>query len=136
MTPDQQKDRDRLDRYIERESLAAIMNDTKWAEAIHAIQSVDGYCVQFRVRCLRDEGQPSGHWDRSFPHHIPTPYKAIEWIDINPVLTSRVGAQVPPKESDFRVAICKALSRFAIPYEELDDIIRIYGYKRPAKSNC
>ncbi len=134
MTPDQQKDQDRLDRYIERELLAPLMNETKWNEAILALQSVEGFYVQFRVKCLRDIEEPFG-WDRSFPYHIPGPYKAIEWLDINPVVTTRVGALVPPKVSDFRAEIRAALQRYSIPNEERDGTIRIYGYKRPSKSD-
>ncbi len=134
MTPDQQKDHDRLDRYIEREMLVPIMNDTKWNETILALQSVGGYRVQFRVRCLRDTGEPIG-WDHSFPYHIPTPYRAIEWLEINPIVTTRMGALVPPKESDCRVAILAALQRYSIPVEERDGTIRIYGYRRHSKSN-
>lgn len=134
MTPDQQKDHDRLNRYIARESLVPVMNNTKWKETILALQSVDGFWVQFRVKCLRDMQEPVG-WDRSFPYHIPTPYRVIEWLEVNPVVTTRVGALVKPRQADFRAAIREALQRYSIPNEERDGAIRIYGYKRPSNSD-
>jgi len=133
MSPEQQKDNDRLDRYISSEFLAPIMNDTKWNEAILALQSIEGYYVQFRVRCLRDVGAEICHWDLSFPYHLPSPLKTIEWLDINPIVSQRIGALVSPTSNDFRVEICASLSRSSIPYEELAGIIRIRGYKRLAK---
>ena len=55
MTDEQRKDYQRTKRYIEREQLSPIMNDTKWRKPIDAFGSIPGFRVSwFRVKCIRD----------------------------------------------------------------------------------
>ena len=135
MTSEQQKDSDRLERYIATQSLVQVMNDTKWREAIAALGSINGYSVRFRVRCLGDAANLDANWDFSFPWHVPSPFKAIEWLDIDPVVRKRVGALLPPKTEDYRDAICSALDRFSVPHDNVGDVIRIPGYIRLGKAS-
>ncbi len=84
LTPEQQKDEERLNRYISREGLASVMNDTKWREAIQVLQDVMGYSVRFRVKVVRGSEPPTDYWDGSFPEHFRAPsYKSVEWMEVN-----------------------------------------------------
>jgi len=112
MTPDQQKDAERHDRYIVREGLMSVMNDTKWREAIEVLSRVVGY-PKFRVKCIRDEEPPENFWDGSFPHHVP-PYKTIGWLEVV-----------------YMEELAQAFGSAGIPFIHSGDVIRIRGYTRP-----
>ena len=131
MTPEQQKDADRLQRYIEREQLYPVMNNTKWREGIDALLSIEGFHVCFRVRCLRDANDPPmNYWDGSFPYHIPRPFKVIEWLDIDPLMKIHRGHIVAPEIRDFTAEVIQALNSKNVPFVQIGDVIRIYGYTR------
>ena len=68
------------------------MNDTKWREVVACLRGIPGYWVEFRVRCVRDPLDAVPRRDRSFAWHLPTPYKHIEWLDIDPVVRRVSGA--------------------------------------------
>ena len=85
MTIEQRKDEGRHWRYVERNDLRPVMNDTKWREAIGALEAIPSFPVQFRARNVRDPIDAIPHWDSSFPWHVPR-YWAIEWLDIDPIL--------------------------------------------------
>ena len=136
MTPDQELEAKRLDCYLARESLVPILNDTKWRRLIKCIAEVQDYSVRFRVKCLRNTESDVDYWDGSFPWHVPTPYKSIEWIDFNPVSETRVGQLLDPHVRDFTDEICAILDSITIPYEIENFAIRVYGYKRPTQQDA
>jgi hypothetical protein len=85
MTSEQKKDNERLRRYIEREQLYPVMNETKWRETMKAMQSIEGFTARrLRVKCLRDPEPPTTHWHVDFPNDFPYPFGAIA-----PLLESR-----------------------------------------------
>jgi hypothetical protein len=135
MTSEQQKDDERLDRYIAREGLASVMNNTKWREAIQVLQDVMGYNVRFRVKCVRGSEPGADYWDGSFPYHVPT-YKAIEWMEINTIVGiysdgPTTGRYCTGKVSDYGDRVGEALSSKSIPFYQSAGVIRLQGYTRP-----
>jgi hypothetical protein len=129
MTPEQQKDAVRLERYIEREQLCAVMNNTKWRELKRVLLEIPGYSVRFRVKCLR---QAAGSWDGDFLYHLPT-YRVIEWLDISPIVDCHYLMRPEHAVADFTEQVEAALQSVHIPYTWHDQVIRIYGYLRSAK---
>ena len=136
MTPEQQKDAERLARYIAREGLASVMNNTKWREAIQVLQDVMGYNVRFRVKCVRGAEPPADYWDGSFPYHIPL-YKAIEWMEINTIVGvykdgAETGRYYTGETCDYTERVAEAMCAKSIPFCQADGIIRLQGYTRPS----
>ena len=136
MTIEQQKDAERLDRYIVREGLASVMNNTKWREAIQVLRDVMGY-PQFRVKDVRGSEPSAGYWDRSFPYHVP-PYKTIEWMEINMVVGvykdgSETGRYYTGQHHDYGNQVAEAFNFKGIPFYRSDGVIRLQGYTRPSK---
>lgn len=115
MTAEQQKDDERRERYIIREGLASVMNDTKWREAIAILKDVCGGKVKFQVKCIQDTEPPADYWDGSFPYHIPGSYKTIEWLKV----------RVPNTED-----LITALTLASIPFDRIGDIVQLKGYTR------
>ena len=132
MTSEQEEDDLRFFRYVQRENLASLMNNTKWREVIAAIQAVERYRPRFRVKCVRDGEPAPDSWDGSFPFHVPT-FRHIEWLEFDPVVRTRRGAIVPDLTEDFGTPIEAALATASIPFERVGSAIRIVGYFRPAK---
>lgn len=131
MTPEQEKDAVRLRRYIEREQLYPVMNNTKWREAIEVLVAIKDFQIRFRVKCLRDaDDPPINHWDGSFPYHIPRLFKGVEWLDIDPLMKIHRGQLVAPEIRDFTAAVIQALNSKNVPFVQMGEVVRIYGYTR------
>ena len=129
MTPEQQKDIVRLRRYIFREGLVSVMNNTKWVAAINALASIQGYQPRFRVKCVRDPEFLDTSWDTSFPWHIPT-FVHIERLEVNPIMVKPCGKLASPIQTNFTPAIKLALESAHVPFLEANGIIKIVGYMR------
>ena len=128
-TEEQHKDAERLRRYIQREQLVSVMNDTKWRELQALMADEATFSPRWRVKCVRDS-EPSG-WDTDWCNHLPYPFKNIEWVDIDPVHTERVGHIVPDRREDRTGEIERLLEAKSIPYDHVDGCIRVQGYLRP-----
>ena len=134
MTPDQQKDAERLDRYIAHERLSSVMNEAKWREAMSAVQEVMGHeagFLRFRVKCVRDSKPYWGDCEGIFPHFIPRPYKTIEWLDINPV-AGACSEEGGHESHDFTEALIEAFQAKSIPLHHNGTMLRLQGYTRSA----
>jgi hypothetical protein len=134
MTPEQQADHERLKRYIVREQLCSVMNNTKWREALAALQAIPHFHVRFRVKCLREDDPDPNQWDGSFPWHVPR-FDSIEWLEIDPLLRQYRGALVDDVLVDFTEPVTQALRSVHVPYSIENSRIRIWGYTRPASSS-
>ena len=130
MTSEQRKNDQRLRRNIEREQLYPVMNDTKWQETVDILSSIEGFAVRFQVKCLREDEPSINYWDGSFPEHIPYPYKVIEWLNIDPIVKLHWGRLIAPEIRDFTNEVKSALKSKNIPFVQIKDVIRIYGYTR------
>ena len=129
-TEDQKKDRERLVRYIAREQLVSVLNDTKWAK-LRVLMLEFGYPrPRYRVRCLRETGE---YWDGEWYYHLPT-YKYIEWLDIDPVVREIRGHLLEDKKTDYTQKLIDLLKGNHIPFSIEGTFIRIWGYQRPGQS--
>ena len=64
----------------------------------------------------------------------PPMYKAIEWVEIDPVIRERLGALVPDKLTDRTEAIVALLEDNHIPYTVENSYVKIWGYRRPGSN--
>ena len=127
MTPGQQEDAERLRRYILREGLVSLMNDTRWCEARSIIEEILDFRCRFRTKDVRgDEPPPSGGWQGDFRYHMPRTYKWVEWMEINPVV--RLYQQETAQ--DYTEAVTDAFRAKNIPFYMVGSVIRIQGYVR------
>ncbi len=133
MTPEQEKDAERLDRYIIREGLSSLMNDTKWREVMDIVQEVMGNNIRFRIKDVRGTEQEADHWTGSFPYHVPQPYKTIEWFEIATIVEQRIGNPSVATVQDLTESLVHALRTKHIPFYPQEGTIRIPGYIRTTK---
>jgi len=130
---DWQKDRERLERYIVREQLVSIMNNTKWEKLRKLMISLGEASPRYRVQCLRTDEVYGTYWDGDWFYHLPT-YKWIEWLEIDPVARERRGQRVKNKETDQTQLLTDMLKDCSIPFSMEGGYIRVWGYKRPGAS--
>ncbi|TVP80162.1 MAG: hypothetical protein EA353_04600 [Puniceicoccaceae bacterium] len=128
MTQEQKKDSERLARYVIREQLVSLMNDTKWEALRSAMIALKEFNPCYRLACLRSE--PDVNWDGDWHYHLP-PFKCIEWLEIDPVQKKRIGRLVKDEETDFSKEIKTILWAEHIPFSLEGGLIRIWGYQRP-----
>lgn len=130
LTSDQKKDRERLERYIAREGLSSVMNQTRWREAIQVLLQTQGYGLRFLVKCLREPEASAIQWESSFPYHVPQPFTVIEWLEVDPVVRKRQGQVVAEEVQDHTEAVLTALRSRNVPCFQVHGLIRIPGYLR------
>lgn len=102
-------------RYIEREGLCAILNDTKWEELVAAMRALGS--PRFRQKHVRAE-QPA-EWDGEWYYHL-RPFVCVEWVEID---LSKGAAEVEA-----------ALRAIPIPFSRERQYLRVWGYTRPGCS--
>ena len=128
-TPDQVKDRERLRRYIHREQLASVMNNSKWRRLVAVLEGFPVKCT-FRRKDVRESMLKESRWDGDFYHVFSGGWASIEWIEIN----ARRGQLVPPDVDDRTIEFRKALRDANIPYTIEDGETRVWGYTRPGQT--
>ncbi len=126
------KDSERLARYITRENLVSIMNDTKWDELRDCMLSLEGLAPKYRTMCLRVQDENGYYWDSDWFYHLPT-YKCIEWLDIDPIHRAFQRQLIEEKGTDLNDKIKEMLRSKNIPFSIEDSYIRVWGYQRPGK---
>jgi hypothetical protein len=132
LTEDQKKDADRLARYIEREQLVSVMNDTKWQRLFGALEPIAGW-LDFRRKDVRGSEQASESWCSDF-YHMFGGWSGIEWLDIRAQLTIRRGALVEPSIEDKTSLLIRAVRVAGVAFSQHEESIRIWGYLRPGVS--
>jgi hypothetical protein len=132
-TEDQKKNAERLRRYIQREQLASVMNDTKWRELRALMLEAASFSPRYRVKCLQEPSPPETAWDKDWRYHLPT-FKTIEWLDIDPVQSDRKGRLVPAVQVDRTAELEALLGSRSIPFEHEGGFLRVYGYRRKART--
>ncbi len=131
-TVDQIKDDERLRKFIIRNSLVSLMNDTKWKEFQSLMMNVENKFPSWRARCLRDMPEVQLGWESDFHHHFPE-YRAIEWLDIQPKHTESQGALLPDKVTDYTSYFVELFKTNNISFSMEGPYLRIWGYKWPNK---
>jgi len=119
LTVEQKIDAERLSRYIIREKLSSIMNDTKWQRLYDSLQVIEGR-LDFRRKDLRGSEDQAKTWCGDFYMMIGG-WREIEWLDIR----GQRGMH------DDQQLIIKFVRDAAVAYTLHDDFIRIWGYTRP-----
>src|SRR5947207_6006977 len=94
-TPFAQKIHDRVARYVEREGLTSVMNNTKWRRMLEAIDSLP-FSVTFRfkdVRSAEQEGNPTD-WDADRAHNFGgfLFMTSVEWLEVKPSCSESSGS--------------------------------------------
>ena len=130
---DRKKDRERLDRYIVREQLVSVMNNTKWEKLRDLILELPGRKPRYRLKCLRADDGRACCWDGDWYYHLPT-YKSIEWLDIDPIIRHRQGRLLNDKKTDCSQQLCDLLKKKHVPFSLEGKYIRVWGYQRPGQT--
>lgn len=121
---------DSIRKYIAEQQLTSNMNNTKWKELIKEITSDTEYDPRVNIKYLMDKdnnGKFSTVWWDEVEQYG---FDSIEWIEINPIKEISIGRLVAPKTIDYSDFIKKRLDKQTIPYEIIDGIFKVYGYKR------
>lgn len=95
----------------QREGLTSVMNSTRWHELFSVLEAIR-LQLDFRRKDLRSDGDPQ--WDGDI-YHVFGLDQFIEWMEIKP----RIAA-----------ALDERITAIGIPYETINDTIRVYGYRR------
>jgi hypothetical protein len=118
VTEDQKKDADRLARYIEREQLVSVMNDTKWQRLFNALEPIAGF-LDFRRKDVRGSEQESEPWCSDF-YLMLGGWANIEWLDITAQRNTPI--------------LIRAVREAGVAFSRSDTCVRIWGYLRPGVS--
>lgn len=109
------QDVDRTRRYIQREGLCSVMNDTKWEELVQAMRDIGS--PRYRQKHVRAD-HPA-EWDGEWYYHL-RPFVCVEWVDIE--LTGDA------------VELEAALRAIPVPFTREGPCLRVWGYTRPGSS--
>ena len=131
-TERQKKDAERLARYIDRERLVSVMNDTKWQRLFNALQRIEGW-LDFRRKDVRESEASSEMWCSDF-YMMFGGWTSIEWLDIRAVRVFRRGLLLKPQIDDKTERLIEAVKEVGVPFSRHENYIRIWGYLRPGVS--
>jgi hypothetical protein len=131
-TEEQKKDRERLDRYIVREQLVCVMNNTKWAKLRDLMVGLRDASPRYRIMCLRVDDERGCYWDGDWYYHLPL-FKSIEWLDIDPIVRRSISPLREDKK-DITQILVDLLRNNHIPFSMGKEYIRIWGYNRPGNA--
>jgi hypothetical protein len=97
-------------------NLVTLMNNTKWNEIRLAMHSLGNLAPLWRTKDL--ERAYISHWDNDWFYHFRIGgYKTIEWLELE------------IKSEQQRQTVLQALRTIRVPGEEIENSVRIYGYK-------
>lgn len=88
------------------------MNATRWHELYSALEAIRTQ-LDFRRKDLRFDDAPN--WDGDI-YHVFGLDQFIEWMEIRAQIVT---------------ALEEKIAAIGIPYEKINDAIRVYGYLRP-----
>jgi len=128
-TEEQKKDAERLARYIEREQLVSVMNDTKWRRLFDVLEPIQDW-LDFRRKDIRGSEHESESWCDDL-HMMLGNQRSIEWLDIRARLTIPRGALLEPKIEDNTALLIQSVKRTGVRFSQHEHGIRIWGYLRP-----
>jgi len=124
-TSEQAEDRKRLRRYLEREGLTGVLNDTKWQQLFTALEGIQGV-LDFRRRDVRDAPETTPRWDSDI-YHVFGGWENIEWLDIRAQVTHQRGALVAPEVEDHTDVLVDAVRASGVPFATTSDGVRVWG---------
>ena len=118
------QDVERTRRYVKREGLVGVLNDTKWEELIQAMRAL-AFGPRYRPKHVRAKGP--AEWDGEWYYHL-RPFSCVEWVDIDPVDRDHS----PP--IDHTAEVEAALRRIHVPFSREGQYLRVWGYTRPGSA--
>lgn len=122
----------KLTRYLEREGIGSVLNDTKWRRLFEELQNFEG-ALQFQRKDV-DEAEPNqDYWDSDI-YHVFGAWQKIEWLNVRALTVRRRGALVKPEIEDKTPMLIDAVRRAGVPYCMNSSGVRIWGYLRPGVS--
>lgn len=131
-TEEQKKDAERLVRYIEREQLVSVMNDTKWQQLFDVLEPIQGW-LDFRRKDVRG-GEPESESWCSDLYMMLGNWRSIEWLDIRAERTIPRGALLEPKIEDTTALLIQSVKQAGVRFFQQEHCIRVWGYVRPGVS--
>ena len=111
---EQKKDAERLARYIEREQLVSVINDTKWQRLFEALEPIQA-SLDFRRKDVRGNETESERWCDDLYMMIGNS-KNIEWLDIRAQQAVSHGALLQPKVEDNTPLLIQAVRRAGVRF--------------------
>ena len=119
----------KLIKYIEKNQIASVLNNTKWERLLEELRKIDG-CLDFQRKDL-DEPEPEiDRWDGDL-YHVLGEWQQIEWLNIRALVSESKGILLKPVVTDHIHLLIEALTKAGIPFEMHNDGVRIWGYLRP-----
>jgi hypothetical protein len=117
---------------VERENLASLMSDTRWSQLVTAL--VDAHFLpEFRVKVIGERESSIG-WESSFPHHLPSPYLCIEWLELSGRFSRHRGKLVPDAIVDRSSELEQILRQTRVPFTIDGGVFRVWGHVAPGLS--
>ena len=129
LTEEQKKSAERLTRYIERERLVSVMNDTKWRRLLEALAPIQGVLEFRRKEVGQDESQLES-WNSDI-YYMMAGWRSIEWLDISAQRSFRRGVLLAPEINDQTSLLLQTVRVADVPFSRQEYGIRIWGYLRP-----
>lgn len=131
-TEEQAKDRERLKKYIERERLTCILNNTKWQELYKSLEPIQEL-LDFKRKDVRESDDKNQRWNGDF-YYMFGGWADIEWLQIRAQITTPRGALLEPKVDDRTDDLISAIMKTKVPFSRTEDGVKIWGYVRPGES--
>lgn len=119
-------------KYIQENSLASFMNKTKWRELAIGLTSNVSFEPKVSVKILR-ERNASGFSLLDWEWVKYGNSSCIEWIEIDPVKSERIGRLVPDKKTDYSEFVVSVLLKNNIPYSINGSNYKVWGYANTSK---
>jgi hypothetical protein len=128
----------RLHELIEQECAASRMNNTRWIETVRLVRDLR---LRSRVKLLtRPEPAEWGQvWSPAPPAYIESTHVGpvlaleVEWMEVEPFQRRRRGSLVADQLIDQRESLEHGLQAIGVPYEWVDEVIRITGHVRKSQ---
>ena len=122
----------KLIRYIERENISSVLNNTKWERLFKEFQKIE-FALDFQRKDL-DEAEPNpDYWDSDL-YHVMGGWEKIEWLNIRAFVSHPRGAFVKPEIENNTPLLKVALRQSGVPYCMHNDGVRVWSYLRPGVS--
>jgi hypothetical protein len=118
---------------VDREQLASVMNQTKWAERAATMQ---GLCPLPDWRCKEIAASEPGRWDAEWYYHV-RPFHTIEWLEIGFVHPKSAPGRhapaplTPAERAGAEARLRETLSALGVPFSLENSLVRVWGYTRP-----
>lgn len=134
--------REKARKYIEKEQLVSVMNDTKWTEFRNAMINEMPFSPPYIIKNIyeAEEGLYFTHFNQdvnylgAYDHESfqYLQYYMIEWVKVRPRYYEEVGGRLVSKKiiHDAEKEFIDILKKYNIPYEYENGVYTIFGYKR------